>query len=133
MPELSKCYSIDGENFAFSEKDDLLSDLGIDGDLWEGRIYYESDCRMLTASDIVNVDRLLEDMDEAAYDLVGSDYGSPIDKVSSEAVKELRTLIESWVECNCNLHSFWTCVGATREVVVTAADVAEYGAPEGGA
>lgn len=122
----SKCYSIDNEAFNYDELGDLFADLESDGELYEGRVYYEADCKVVEPKDYVNshsVSCMLESLDEQLYDDVGEVSDNDFYNTSKEAKEELRQFLESWITKHVNVGRYWTIVGQSRELQVTKDDL----------
>lgn len=124
--ELEKCYSTNDEDFTFTELEDLISELESNGDLVVGYTYYEADFKRISGEDIVSVDRIIEDMDERLYDLVGEAAEDGCD-ASKEAVQELADLVAQWADKHADIKRYFTIVGKSRQKEITEEDLpAEY-------
>lgn len=119
---MEKCYSTNDEDFKFTDFSDLIDELESNGDLAVGATYYEADFRRVTAKDLVSIDRVVEDMDERLYDLVGEAAEDGID-VSNEAEKELEAFLVQWVDKHADIRRYYTIVGKSREIKITAEDI----------
>lgn len=120
--ELEKCYSTNNEDFTFTEFDDLVADLDGNGDLVVGATYYEADFKRVSGADIVSIDRVIEDMDERLYDLVGESAEDGCD-ASNEAIQELKDFIVQWVDKNTDIKRYYTIVGKSRQMQITEDDM----------
>lgn len=119
---MEKCYSTNDEDFKFTEFSDLIDELESNGDLAVSATYYEADFRRITAKDIVSMDRVVEDMDERMYDLVGEAAEDGID-VSKEAEEELEAFLIQWCDKHADISRYYTIVGKSREMKITEADL----------
>lgn len=119
---MEKCYSTNDEDFKFTDFSDLIEELESNGDLAVGVTYYEADFRRITAKDIVSINRVVEDMDERLYDLVGEAAEDGID-VSNEAVEELEAFLVQWGDKHAATSRYYTIVGKSREMKIAAEDI----------
>lgn len=117
------CYSIDDENYNLTSIGDVLDDLRCEGRLEVGAVYYEADCRPMSASDVFSVSQFLEDIGERMYDEVG-EIADSYPSVSSEGREELKTFMLDWVNKHADPSRYWLVIGKSREKQVTAADLA---------
>lgn len=124
MSELEKRYSTNDEDFGLDDFGDLMSDMEDDGSLAVGAIYYEADFRRMTAKDIVSVDRLMEDMEEALFDECGECAHAGLE-ASKEALAELEAFLLQWVEKHTDVTSYYKIVGETRPMQITEADLTD--------
>lgn len=123
---VNKCYSLNNESFNYDEIGELFADLEADGELYEGRVYYEADCKLAEPKDYANshsVSWMLESLDEQLYDEVGEFSDNDFYNTTKEAKEELREFLESWITKHVNLGRYWKIVGKTREMVVTKEDL----------
>lgn len=121
---MDKCYSTDGENFNFTEASEALQDLNGEGELFEGRTYYESDCEQVSLTRYLSAHQVLEWAEERMADEFG-ELSEDAFSVDGEATSELDALLAAWAEKHLR-GRYWRGVGETREIKVTAGDVAEY-------
>lgn len=121
---MEKCFSTNDEDFNFTDFSELMGALKDNGDVAVGATYYEADFRHITGSDLVSVDRLIEDMEERLYDEVGECAEGGLD-VSDEAAKELEAFLVQWAEKHTDLGRFYKILGKSREMKITEADLAD--------
>lgn len=97
------CYSIDEEYFR-SELGEVICDLD-DGE----NSYYRGVPVPRKHSDYLNVDRIIEDMQEAAYESMPEDLAADylVDDLSDDKLKELDTLITNWFNDNAPQPTFY--------------------------
>lgn len=123
---MEKFYSTCNEMFNHSEPDDALRELADDGLLVEGAIYYEGDFELVPFTRYLKADRILEYAGEQIYDEVGESAEDAF-TVTKEAEQELDALLSAWADKHLK-GQYWTGVGMSREIKVTASDVAEHAA-----
>jgi|GEM_PF-7125411 len=123
--ELQTFYSLDDENYPFDEFKDLLDHLHCIGDLVVGRIYYEADFRFMNATDIFNIDSLMEDLDCQLYDLVGESGDAGLD-ASHETIIELESHIMRWINEHTDVADFRRSVGEPRKRQIHTDDIAQF-------
>jgi hypothetical protein len=124
MTTLDKCYSLNDEDFNFSELGDLIDSHATPK---VGEAYWEADSKPCRATDGINgytVESLLEGMDERIYEDVGEVYNNECSNVTDEAKAELHSLLEAWAAKHINLSRYWKIVGKSRECKFTAEDLA---------
>lgn len=119
---MGKCYSTDNENFCHAELGDVLDALECEGRLEVGTVYYEADSQPVTIAKLLRADILLEQADEAGYDLVGESWDDPF-SVSKEAEAELQELLNTWAAKHVGVIHYYEIVGKTRECRITEADL----------
>jgi hypothetical protein len=122
----TKCYSADNERFIYTELGELFADMESEGNLSEGQIYYEADCKVCESKDYATshtISWILENLDEQLCDDVGEYSDNDFYNVPTEAKEELRSLLETWVSKHVNVGNFWKIIGKTRECVVTKDDL----------
>lgn len=119
---LEKCYSIDGESFMYTEFSELMSALRDTCDVQVGTPYFEAEFKRVTAEDIVDVDRLIEEWDERLYDICGECAEDGVD-ASQPAIKELEDFLIKWVDKNTDVHRYYTIVGRSRGMCITQEDL----------
>lgn len=120
----SKCYSHDNENFNHDSLGDLLDSMVEPA---VGDVYYEADCRPLTHADVVRrheVDSILEQWDEQAYEEIGEVFDNEFSNVTQEAKAELLALLTAWADKHVSLGRYWKITGKSREMKLTAEDLA---------
>lgn len=118
-------YSIDDEDFCFTERGDALDALNCVGRLVEGEVYYEGDSAPIDPSEFIRAERILEEAEERLYDEIG-DGADDFYSVTKEATEELDALLGAWMAKHLTGRRAWRIVGKSRELRVTAADVAEH-------
>ena len=117
-------YSADDERFDHRSLVDLLDDLAGECDVHPGLKVYTALFRELTPADLDRAEYLLEQWDEDLYDIVGEDCNLlPFSTVSDSAKAELREVIASWMMQHVSLKPFWTIVGESTVIELTAADI----------
>lgn len=122
----NKCYSTDGESFNHNSLGEVFDDLESEGELYEGRVYYEADYKPLEVQDYASshtVAWMLENLDEQIYDDIGECYDNDCYNVSKEAREELRTFLESWITKHVDLSCYFKIVGKPRELKVVKEDL----------
>lgn len=122
---MNKAYSTDNENFCYQEPDEVLDALEGDGRLTEGEVYYEIDTEIVDLADCMIVADVLERAEEQLYDWVG-EAAEDVFRVGKEATDELDALIKAWVAKHLAGANVWRCVGKSRELRVTAGDIAAF-------
>ena len=123
---MEKAYSTNGEDFTYDSADEALQALADDGELTEGRTYYEIETAPINLAEYLEADRALDSATDAIYDDVGEAsedafYAGPA------AIAEWNAFAAAWAEKHLSTRC-WKCVGKSVELKVTAADVAEYAA-----
>lgn len=123
---LTKCYSMDNESFNYNEVGELFADLESDGELYEGRVYYEADCKLVEPKDYANshsVSWMLENLDGQLYDDVGEVSDNDFYNTSREAKEEFQDFLKTWITKHVNVGQYWAIVGQSRELQVTKDDL----------
>jgi len=105
-----------------TEVGDVIDALECEGRLEVGTIYYEADSQPLTVPKLLRADMVLEQADEAGYDLVGECWDNPF-SVSKDAEAELQELLNAWAGKHVDVSHYYEIVGKTRELRVTEADL----------
>lgn len=123
---MDKAYSTNDAEFNYDSAADALQALADDGELVEGRNYYEIDTAPVSLAEYLEADRILENAGEWIYDDVG-EAAEDAFHASKEAEAEWNAFTAAWAEKHLT-GRYWKCVGASRVLTVTAEDVAEYGA-----
>lgn len=123
---MDKAYSTNDEDFNHDSQSDALQALADDDELVEGRIYYEIDTTSVNLSDYLAADRILKFAAEQVCDDVG-EAAEDAFCAAKEAIDEWNVFTKVWAEKHLAAR-LWKCVGSSRELKVTAEDVAEYGA-----
>lgn len=120
-----KAYSINDEDFLFADAWDALDALAQEGLLCEGQVYYEVDTAPIDPCEFLRAERILEEAEERLGDEIG-DAADHAYSVDSEAVAELDAALRAWTEKHLSDVRLWRCIGESRELKVTADDVAEH-------
>lgn len=106
-----KCYSTNNEDYNYTEFGDLL-----DGnDMEVGDTIYIGEAVHPDVSDLVNIDFLLEDIGQHAYDLVG-EHADDYPNVSKEEINALKSTICDWLEKYAP-PTFWTVKNVVEHVL----------------
>jgi hypothetical protein len=121
---MDKCYSTNDEEFRYLERSDVLDAMDSDGNLAEGATYYECDCETVPFTRYLSADRILEFAEDQIYDDVG-EAAEDAFSTTPEAAQELDALLSAWADKHLK-GQYWMCVGMSREIKVTASDVAEH-------
>lgn len=121
---MKKAYSVNQEEWNYTDASEVLEALRDDGRLVEGQVYWESDTETVQPERFLSVERLLEDAEERMYDELG-EVAEDAFSVSVAAKLELDELLKAWTRKHVT-DRYWIGTGKVREVRVTAADVAEY-------
>ena len=121
---METAYSTDDEDFSYTDVSELLQALADDGELVEGRIYYEADTEQASLTDYLKAERVLENAREWIHDQVG-EAAEGAYHASEAAEAEWDAFVSEWAAKHLPVR-YWRCVGRSREIKVTAADVAEY-------
>lgn len=106
------CYSTNGEDFNYTELGDALDSLEPGDTLWIGEAVRKP------ASAYFDVDTMLEQMSEVAYDDAG-EHCDDFPDVTKDERAELEKLIGDWLDAKVPVN-FWS-VEKVRKVVVTQA------------
>jgi hypothetical protein len=123
---VEKAYSTNNEDFNYSEVDAVFQALSSEGRLFEGAVYYEADVVAVRLADYLESRRILEFAAESIYDELGEVAESAF-QPTQEGHDELNALTAAWCEKHFAGERYWRCRGRSRELKVTAGDVAEYG------
>lgn len=121
-----KAFSINGDDFPYLDPADALQALADDGRLVEGTVYYEVDIEEMPLSYYLRPSLILDYANDAIYDDIGEAAEGAFD-ASKQAEEELRSLIADWCTKHLGGGNYWRCVGPTRQLTVTADDVADHG------
>ncbi len=95
MPEATQRWSGNNEDYEYLELGDLLSDLD---DVFVGQVVYVGDLVVPKSDEFFNVEQVIEDMQEKAWDLVGEVSDGFLDDVSDSAKKELSDSLINWLD-----------------------------------
>jgi len=103
-----KVYSRNGEEYY--DLDTVIDDLRDCGDYEVGykAEIFEADLRQAKHSDFISAQRLIEDLQERAYDNHGEWSECYLEDVSEEKIKELEKLIISWFDLNAKKPTFYS-------------------------
>jgi hypothetical protein len=118
-----KCYSINDEDFNYTEAGDAIDALAAVGRLEVGEVYYEADAELVDLADYMDADAIIESAQDRLYDEVG-EAAEDAFSVPQEAADELDQFLKDWCNKHLSGQTLWRCVGESREVKVTAEDVA---------
>lgn len=118
----SVCYSINDEEFSYETAWDAMDALECHGRLDVGAIYFEVDSEPVDLAEYLDADWLIEDAEQRAYDDIG-ECAEDAFSVSKEATAELEAALKSWAAKHLP-SGYWRCVGKSREMRVTAEDIA---------
>ena len=122
---MQKCYSVDDENFCYTEFSDVLDELYCSGDLQVGAVYYEANFERIDPTDIISTRNIIEDMDCCLYDLVGEAAEDGID-VDVEAENELEAILIDWLNRHSYISRYYTISGKSIEKKITEDDVKDF-------
>lgn len=123
---MDKAFSINEEDWNYTDAAEALQALADEDRLVEGAIYYESDCEEAQPAKYINADQVLDHASERIYEEIG-EAAEDAFTANPEAVQELDELLKAWTRKHIT-GRYWLCTGKPREIKVTAADVAEYSA-----
>lgn len=101
--EPEECWSLDEEDFNHQSLGDLI---GTHEDLKPGDTVWVGEAVHPDAAQMVNVDSILENIGEAAYD-IGGEHAEDYPDVTNEQSKELERLVADWLNRSCKT-TFWT-------------------------
>lgn len=118
------CYSLDEETFTTGEKWDAIDDLFGRDELQVEREYFLGASIKPKASTYFNFDRLIEDMQEAAYDDGGEHAEDYLADLPDEKGADLAAMIEKWLDENVTPHFYK--VANIQRFTVTQADIDEF-------
>lgn len=103
---MSECFSRDGEAYYQDGEGEMVYNIliGYDNPLEAvGETYYKGTVRKPKPSSLFNMDRVVEDMQERAYD----EYGEwAEDFAVGQSFRELELLIEGWLDKNVSVSFF---------------------------
>jgi hypothetical protein len=121
---MNTAYSINNEDFNYTDASEALQALADDGRLVEGGIYYECDCEEVPLTRYLRASRILDIAGDDIFDEVGESAEDAF-MVGAAAEQELNNLLANWAKKHLN-GAYWRCIGKPRELTVTADDVTEY-------
>ena len=122
---MEKVYSTNDEEYSHTEPDEALQELADQDRLVEGAVYYECDSAPVELASYLHIDSLLDDAEARAYDELG-ECAEDAFSISKEAAEELDAAIKEWAKKHLSDRRFWKCVGKSREIRVTAEDIAAF-------
>lgn len=122
---MEKAYSINDEEFNFDDPWDAMDELNRAGNLVEGAVYYEIDTKRVDPLEFLRAERILEEAEERLYDAIG-EAAEDFYSVTTGAAAELDALLGEWAKKHLSDRHAWRCVGKSRELKVTAEDVASH-------
>lgn len=118
-------YSLDDEMFDYDTAFEAIQDI----DYPEvGIAYYSNETKPLDALRLISVykiDCLLEDLDNAFFDIVGIEEATPFDEASSLAKYQLRDMLVKWVKEHTTVENYYEFVGKSTKHFVTEEDLKE--------
>jgi hypothetical protein len=114
MTEKEECWSVNNEDFTYSELGELLD---CNAELKVGDMVYVGDAVRPSVWRLCDANDVIDTIADRAFDIAG-EHAEDCAEVSDEAVAELNTLLSTWIAKHCNLN-FWE-VKNVREVVLTA-------------
>jgi hypothetical protein len=91
------CWSDNNEDFNTPELCDLISN---NEELVPGSVVYVGGAIKPTYDEIFSVPDIIERIQDGAYDIGGECAWDYLENVTEEAIKELKSLIESWLDKN---------------------------------
>ncbi|WP_315809415.1 hypothetical protein [Pseudomonas sp. C9-3] len=126
MPEENVCYSLNDEDYVYTDLFTLMSEMEDADYLQEGAEYWESDFRVALPKDAISVEHILECADERLFDEVGEIYENDFSYASPAAKLELLDLLNAWCDKHINLSSYSVLTGKARKKSITAEEVEQY-------
>ena len=103
--ETNYCYSTNEEYFTRCDFSEILYELRDNVSSNEeliGQTYYRGDVIPIQYSDCIDIESILEDCDQRAYEEIGEIYDNDFTGVSEEAKQELLSLLEEWSKKHIN-------------------------------
>jgi len=129
MKEVRTYYSRDEELFQHDDLDELLREMDDDECLIEGATYLSANFEPLKIDDLFkewDVHRLLENIDEKAWDFVGGDDDVNVcSDIGTDKAKELHSIILDWLKKNVNTPRYWCVIANTMETHTVTAEQIE--------
>lgn len=119
-------YGITPEDFPYDNLHEVMADLAESGALTLGAIYYTADFRPMVASDVLDVDAILDNADDAGYEALGDAWNNNL-WVTQTARDELREALAVWAAKHVDLSGYVIEAhqGGTRQTI-EADDIAGY-------
>lgn len=121
---MEKAYSTNDEEFNYASAGEALQALADDGELVEGRSYYEIETEPVDMATRLRSRHVLEAAEEWLYEEIG-DAAMDTYSVTKEAADEWDAFVEAWAAKHISARC-WRCVGHSKRLEVTADDVAEH-------
>jgi len=121
---MDKAYSINQEDWNYTDASEALQALADDDRMVEGTVYWESDVEVCPPERFLRAGCVLDQASDLIYNAVG-ECAEDAFVVSEEAVFELGEMLKAWARKHVT-GNYWICIGEPRELRVTSADVAEY-------
>lgn len=121
---MKKAYSTNDEEFNYESAGEALQALADDGELFEGRGYYEIETEPVDMAARLRSRHVLEVAEEWLYDEIG-EAAEDAYAVTKEAADEWDAFVAAWTAKHVSARC-WRCVGNSKRLEVTAADVAEH-------
>jgi hypothetical protein len=115
--QTTTAYALDDNTFISLNA--LFQSLASVGNLKEGLVIYAAESMSCTASSYFDIENILEEADEEAYDEVGETFNNDFSSCSTEAREELRTLLTAWAEKHV-VTDYRRIVGESHAVTITA-------------
>ena len=112
-----ECWSANGEDFNYESLEELLDNE--DFDYKAGDIVYKAIAKTPSFKSMVDVDSVIENIGERAYDYCG-DYAEYYPEVSKEHKIKLQVFLEQWLS-ECPAPSFYMVV-SDKEYTLTEQD-----------
>jgi hypothetical protein len=112
----NKCYSLNDEDFVYSDLAELLHDLDASGDLRTGVEYFEAECYKEPASYFFSIEDVFDGMRDRALDHAGEYADGWLDSVPKEKLDELESVISKWLDENVDV-DFYKVGKSTRKHV----------------
>lgn len=116
-------WSLDGQNYAYSELCEALDMLEANGDLGVGAVLHVGEVKRYDPTKWCDADDVIEMLGDRAYEQ-GHEFAEDYPTPTKEAVAELDALLSAWINKHCT-PDFYGIKNA-KEYVVTEADVADY-------
>ncbi len=123
-------YSINEEDFTHDCVEDALDALDGRDALWVDAVIWRGIGVKKDASAYFDLDRLLEDMGERAYD-ESSEWAQDFPDVSADQKKELESIVAQWLDKNVTVN-FWS-VKDVQPITVTQEMIDQFRRPTGAA
>lgn len=121
---MEKAYSTNDEEYRYNDVSEVLQAMADDDALVEGATYYEIETEQVDMTSRLQARRVLEAAEEWLYDEIG-EAAEDAYLVNKEAEDEWNAFVAEWAAKHISARC-WRCVGKSKELKVTAADVAEH-------